>query len=243
MKLEIFAQKCDLTHKTEIEKVAFISYLFFQTEGCQEFDRNDIHNWFDHLNFAQPNMSRLISGLIKSQYFIKGKGKNAFRLHARQIAKFESTINWLNDTTEEIEFSGLILPEAVFLKSRGYIENIAKQINASYENNLFDACAVLMRRLVEILLIHTYQNYGLDSLITSSSGQYKELSGIIKDSINNQKVNLSKGTKECLDTFRILGNFSAHRIEYNCKRGDIKLVALDYRALVEELLYKAGIRK
>ena len=242
MRLENFAQKCDIVNKTEIEKVAFLAFFFLQTEGKQDFDRSDIRDWFDVLNFTQPNMSRLVLGLNKSLLFTKGKGKDSFRLHVKQIIQFKSTINWLNDVSEEIIFSGAILPESVFLKSRGYIEILAKQINASYENNLFDGCAVLMRRLVEILLIHAYQNSGQESQIIAPSGQYKDLSFIIKDAVSNQKINLSKGTKDCLDVFRLLGNFSAHRIEYNCKRDDIKKVALDYRALIEELLYKAGIR-
>jgi len=242
MKLEYFSHKCDLVNKTEIEKVAFIAFFFLQTKGKQDFDRNDAQKWFDTLGFTQPNMSRLILGLTKSPFFTKGKGKNTFRLHPKQIVQFKSTLNWLDEESEEIIFSGDILPESVFIKTRGYIEILAKQINATFEYNLFDGCAVLMRRLVEILLIHTYQNSGQESQILSPSGQYKDLSFIIKDVVTNQKTGLSKGTKDCLDTFRVLGNFSAHRIEYNCKRDDIKKVALDYRAMIEELLYKSGIR-
>jgi hypothetical protein len=242
MKLENFAQKCDIVNKTEIEKVEFLAFFFLQTEGKQDFDRNDIRKWFDILSFTQPNMSRLVLGLSKSPLFTKGKGKDTFRLHAKQIIHFKSTLNWLGKESEEIIFNGDILPEAVFIKTRGYIEILAKQINATYENNLFDGCAVLMRRLAEILLIHTYQYSGQESQILSPSGQYKDLSFIIKDVVTNQRISLSKGTKECLDTFRVLGNFSAHRIEYNCKRDDIKKVALDYRAMIEELLYKSGIR-
>jgi phage antirepressor YoqD-like protein len=242
MKLENFAQKSDLVNKSEIEKVAFLAYFFLQTEGKQEFDRNDIRIWFDTLNFTQPNMSRLVLGFSKSPLFTKGKQKDSFRLHAKQVIQFKTTLNWLDNISEEVVFSGAILPESVFLKTRGYIESLAKQINASYENNLFDGCAVLMRRLVEILLIHTYLHTGQEKEILSPSGQYNDLSFIIKNAISNKKINLSKGTKDCLDVFRLLGNFSAHRIEYNCKRDDIKKVALDYRAMVEELLYKSGIR-
>lgn len=99
-----------------------------------------------------------------------------------------------------------------------------------------------MRRLVEILLIHTYRNNKLEELIIAPEGQYKDLSIIIKDVIQNQIIGLSKGTRNCIDTFRLIGNFSAHRIEYNCRRDDIKKIALEYRVSIEELLYKAGIR-
>ena len=68
------------------------------------------------------------------------------------------------------------------------------------------------------------------------------MSDIIKNAIYNQKIGLSKTTKSCLNEFREIGNFSAHKIYYNAKRGDLKKCILDYRATIEELLYKAGIK-
>lgn len=39
--------------------------------------------------------------------------------------------------------------------SRSYIVSIANQINGAYENGWYDACAVMIRRFVETLLIET----------------------------------------------------------------------------------------
>ena len=100
-----------------------------------------------------------------------------------------------------------------------------------------------MRRLIEILLILSYRHHSIETQIEDPTGGFKSLSKIIGDAKTNKTLGLSKPTKECIDEFRILGNFSAHRIEYNCKRGDIEKIRLDYRATVEELLYKAGIKK
>ena len=243
MNLEQFAQKCDLVSKPEIEKVALLAFFFRQTENKFDFGRDDIRDWFDRLHFTQPNMSRLAQRLTKSAIFTKGKSKDSNCLHSKKLAQFKSTFSWLSDNSEEIVFSGEILPETVFAGTRGYIELLAKQINASYEKNIYDGCAVLMRRLIEVLLIHAYQLIGEEAQIKATNDQYKDLSTIIKNATSNPTLNLSKGTKDCLDVFRVLGNFSAHRIEYNCTRGDIKKIALDYRAAVEELLYKSGVRK
>ena len=117
-----------------------------------------------------------------------------------------------------------------------------EQINASYEHNLFDACAVLMRRLLEVLLIHSYQHRSLESKILAPEGSFKELKAIIADATSTGDLALSRNTKTCLDSFRVLGNFAAHKITYNTTRDDIKNIALDFRATVEELLYKAGLR-
>lgn len=242
MNLEQFAQKSDLVNKTEIEKVALLAFFFYQTEGKLDFKPNDISDWFDQLHLAQPNISRLTRKLKQSVMFNRGKYPATFRLHVRQLGHFKSAMSWVGVESEEIVFSGEILPESVFSGTRGYIESLAKQINASYENNIFDGCAVLMRRLIEVLLILAYRYTAQEAQIKVAGDQYKDLSGIIKDGISNSQLCLTKGTKDCLDEFRVLGNFSAHRIEYNCKRGDIKKIALQYRAAFEELLYKAGVR-
>ena len=42
--------------------------------------------------------------------------------------------------------------------------------------------------------------------------------------------------------FKDLGNYSAHKIWYNCTQGDIKPHILKYRAIIEELMYKAGLK-
>lgn len=242
MKLDQFSEKCDLVNKTEIEKVALLAFYYYKKENKKDINFIEIKGWFESLNFTIPNMSRLAKRLSKSPVFTRGKEKETIKLHPKQIAKFENEdFKWVNDESEEVVFSGEILPESVFAHTRGYIEILAKQINSSYEHNLFDGCAVLMRRLIEILLIHTYQFIGQEEKIMNSQGQHIDLSAIIKHAINNSLINLTKDSKGCLDTFRVLGNFSAHKIEYNCRRGDIKKVSLDYRATIEELLYKSGI--
>lgn len=119
---------------------------------------------------------------------------------------------------------------------------LAKQINTSYEQNLFDGCAVLMRRLIEVLLILTYHNFQIESAIQNNDGSYISLNNTIADAKSNMFINLSKTTKSCIDKFRMLGNFSAHEIYYNARRADIEKVQMLYRVAVEELLYKAGIK-
>ena len=48
----------------------------------------------------------------------------------------EDILNWESD--EKIAENQTILPEKLYSNTRNYIEQLAKQINASYENNLFD---------------------------------------------------------------------------------------------------------
>ena len=69
------------------------------------------------------------------------------------------------------------------------------------------------------------------------------LSEIVADAKTNAVLSLSRNTKQSLDKIRDIGNFAAHKIFYNTKKSDIDGIQLEYRATVEELLYKSGIRR
>ena len=135
------------------------------------------------------------------------------------------------------------IPKILYEETRGYIECLCKQINASYEYNIYDGCAILMRRLLEILLIHSYEAIGKIGLIQEASGEYKGLSYIINYTLSNKPFSLAKESQELLDTFRQLGNFSAHKIQYNAKRKYIDDVKVVYRLTMEELLYISKMKK
>src|SRR5690606_19553500 len=110
------------------------------------------------------------------------------------------------------------------------------------ENNIFDGCAVLMRRLLEICLILAYEKLAIEDEIKDSQGGYKLLNAIIDNAKLSKKLALSRNSKDSLEIFRSLGNFSAHKIYYNAHRKDVESRVLDYKALIEELFYKAELR-
>ncbi|WP_179033026.1 DUF4145 domain-containing protein [Paenibacillus kribbensis] len=244
MSLSLYSKKIDLARKTEIDKVTYLSYYFHESEQKTFFYLADILGWFDDLNFVRPNISRLKTNLKKSRNFVKGKQVDSFMLHPNKYSDLKLELSFLIMEDEEVKTgSNEVIPNDFFQDTRGYIKKISKQINSSYENNIFDGCAVLMRRLLEILLIHSFENLKLDGLIRNKNNDYLMLSEIIDEAKKNSLLNLSRNTKEHLDYFRKLGNFAAHKIYYNTKKQDIEKILLDYRSAIEELLYKSGIKK
>ena len=57
---------------------------------------------------------------------------------------------------------------------------------------------------------------------------------------NNQILKISRIKSE-FDTFRMVGNFSAHNITYTAGKKDIDDIKLNYRVMLEELYSKAGL--
>ena len=104
-----------------------------------------------------------------------------------------------------------------------------------------------MRRLLEVLLIHSYQHCGLGSKILGPNKSFKELKTIIVEVNSTGDIALSLNTKTCLDSFRVLGVCweisQLTRLPTTLHGMTSKNIALDFRAAVEELLYAAGLMK
>jgi len=241
MSLIQFVTASHFLEQTEINKTRLLAFYHLKVNGKTEFAVKDVTGWFETLNLAAPNTSRLKQNILKSNFFVRAGKSDNYKLHAREISILDSLYPKINQN-EEVKSLDSILPESLYLVGRSYIESIAKQINASYEHNIYDGCAVLMRRLIEILLIHAYEKLGIAQSIKDSNGNYYLLERIVQDAISNSSLTLSRNTKDCLDKFRTLGNFSAHKIFYVCKPSYIQEVILDYRATIEELLHKSGLK-
>ena len=139
------------------------------------------------------------------------------------------------------DFSDEMLPFDLYANTRQNIESIADQINKAFCCEIYDGCAVLMRRLIEMLIILSYKKNNLETEIRGNDGNYIKLSGIIEKAVANSTLDLTRNAKKYLDIFREKGNLSAHNPFHNSRKKDLELIQPKFRHLVEELLYKAEI--
>jgi hypothetical protein len=237
-----FLTQSAIDSQNEINRVRLLAFYFLRRDGISEFTIDHVMTWCSLADLPSPNPSRLRKNMRSSNFFIKGDGPNSFRLHRTTLDSLDSQFPELAEGSEDIVSTEGILPNGLLEGSRGYLVRLGEQINACYSSNIFDGCAVLMRRLLEVLLILTYRHLGIEGTIMRPDTRHKDLSQIVADAISNPVLKLSKAARDELDVFRDLGNLSAHRIEYNCRRGDLKPRILSYRASVEELLYRSGVK-
>lgn len=125
--------------------------------------------------------------------------------------------------------------------TRGYIEKIANQANGAYENGWYDACAVMLRRLVETLIIEAFEKHQLDAKIKNASGDFLYLRDLIDKTLAEGSWNLSRNAKQALQTLKDIGDKSAHSRHFIAQRGDIQPVIPDIRTVVQELLFLSGL--
>jgi len=244
MTVDTFLNVSNFAAKTEIERTELFAFYLLQVNQQSIFTLKEVAEFFNAHGFSRPNSSRLAEKLKKSKGFVKATGAGNYQLHKLKVETLKREFPDIDSKSEEIITEDKILPEGLYLKTRGYIEILAKQINASYDHNIFDGCAILMRRLIEILLVLTYKHLGRLDEIEDTSGTLKNLSTIINHTLSNNVIpSLCRDSRELLDHLRELGNSSAHRISYNAKKGDINPIRQRFRVLVEELLYASEIKK
>lgn len=200
-----------------------------------------LEDYVDALRNAGYSDSGILSDLQTEVIRITNRARN----WSEWRAVMEGWINELNNPSVDsttITQQGTIIPDAVISNSPNYIKKLCMQINASYENNLFDCTAVMMRRVMEILLILSYRKNNIEAdIINPKTNRHLMLDGIVKNAEQNQVLGLSANTKHDMALIKDLGNYSAHKIWYNCTNQDIDHCALKYRAIIEELLYKSGL--
>lgn len=169
MQLLKFMEAVDLAAKPETERATLLCFYHYKEDGETTFTMAKIVLWLEECNFSKPNTSRL------KEHLTKGKGKSfrpsktikgAIEFVPTVLQSLERDFGDLWTDTVTIESHDELIEEAKFCGKRPFLTRLIQQINFTYGNNCFDACAVLMRRLFEVLLVLSYQNKGIEADIT-----------------------------------------------------------------------------
>ena len=135
-----------------------------------------------------------------------------------------------------------ILPHAMVRNTRGYVERVCYQINGCYEKGWFDACAVMMRRLLETLIIEVFEHHKLDAKIkNATTGDFLFLKDLIDRVVQEPSWNIGRNARQALPRLKQLGDQSAHSRRYIAYREDIDKASTDFRTVCQELLSLAKL--
>lgn len=148
---------------------------------------------------------------------------------------------WLPPAEGTEAKSQTIVYNPLVKNTRSYIEKIANQINGCYENGWFDACAVMIRRLLETLIIEAFEKHKIEHKIMKN-GDYVFLRDLISITLAETSFNLGRNTKTALPKLKDIGDKSAHSRRFIAIRHDIDDIKTDLRTVVQELLIVAGLK-
>ena len=77
-----------------------------------------------------------------------------------QVRLIRATLLGIMDRLRETEPSAELIPIDIVNGTRDYVVKIAEQANGCYGKGWYDACAVMLRRLIEILIVDSYEARG-----------------------------------------------------------------------------------
>jgi hypothetical protein len=113
--------------------------------------------------------------------------------------------------------------------------------NGCYASQWYDACAVMMRRLLEAVIIEAFEAKGLAAKVKDGKGDFFQLAPLINAALAEPAWNLSRTVKKELPDLRDLGHKSAHGRHYLTKKLYVDELKTPFRDALEAFLHEAGL--
>lgn len=161
-------------------KIDYFMYYLTIVNKAEGARPKDIELCFDQLKIRKysntssylRNNSKKIKG--KSPKFIFHNG--LYHLERQNKIQIDSIIG----TPQKIDPTNNYFPLELFANTRGYLESIAIQTAACYDNGLFDACSVMTRKLLEVLIIEAFERHNIASKIKDNNDNFFFLSDLFE---------------------------------------------------------------
>src|SRR6267154_3998825 len=185
------------------------------------------------------NVSRLNRKLTVDRPTALATG-DAWRLHPATRRELEEQMGAFRKSQPAKSTSSL-LPKELFVGTRGYLERVVHQVNASYDYGLYDCCAVMGRRVLETLIIELYEKEERAAEIKAGDGNFLMFAGLVSFLEHDGSIQLSRNTLKGLRDYKALGDLSAHNRRFNARKDDIDRVQNGLRVATEELLHLSGL--
>lgn len=137
-----------------------------------------------------------------------------------------------------------LFPLEIIRDTRGYIERIAEQACGSYDQGWYDAAAVMCRRLLETLIIETYEAHKLEHKIKNAAdGSYFYLGNLIISILGETAWTIGRNARKALPQLKDVGDQSAHSRRYLARKAGIDKLRREFRIVIEELLHLSNLKK
>ncbi len=198
------------------------------TDACQIEDRTkqDLFEAISRLKSASAQLSER----VKSHQEI------------RLICNSSLLVQIEQATVSSIPTTEQVIPLAVVRGTRGYLERLVTQANGCYEYQWYDACSVMIRKLVEILIIELYETKGRAAEIKDTRDEFLTLRDLVLIVTNETSWSLGRETKRTLPLLKELGDRSAHTRRYLSTKTDVDKVLPGLRVVVDEFIHLSNLK-
>lgn len=228
----------DFTELTSADQIDCFSYFLTQVQKDDGIRPSTIKKCFDDLNL--PPYSNILLYLKANTKKSKNKPAKYFAKNGRYYLMPSLISNVSTNVlgkAKSAKPTNDLYPLEIFNDTRSYIKQIALQASVCYDYGLYDACNVMMRRLLETLIIETFERKGRESEIKGKDGNFFYLKDLIDTLIQDTKISISRNSKQGLKQLKNLGDLSAHNRRFLAKKSDIENNKDSLRIVIEELMH------
>ena len=210
-----------------------IPYLVFYCSKEGPTNGSEIRKCFETLQLAPySNIPSYLNSKSTGKDALLIKDKNGYKLR-RHI--HEKISNELSDTIPII-ISTNLFDITILDNTQYYLINMAKQMCGCYETGLYDACLVMMRKLLETLIIECFERYAIDSQIKNTDDTFLFLKDLIPAYLNSNRWNASKNIISSMKKIKKYGDASAHNRRFIAKKSHLEDLKFELGQAVQEIV-------
>lgn len=220
-----------------------ISFLWYyrQTQEFEDRTASELANDLRDEHFPRPNVTRLNHELMRSRFTIKGRRLGSFQIDVRRLSDLDEIYGKFLKI-KKVEVQDSVIPAEWVKDTRVYLEKLAYQINGSYDCGFYDACAVMMRRLMESLIIEIYIRDNRHHEI-QNNGAFLGLEKLIAHIRADSKLTLGRNTPKTMTEVKQIGDTAAHDRVCITGKPDIDDLRTRYRHMLQSLMAASKILK
>lgn len=238
MTLDTFVHQInDFDTSTASSKIDYFVYYHTVVKENEGATAKDIEACFDELKTTKySNIPQYLKNNIKK---VKGKTpkfilqKSAYHLERSKKSEIDALVN----APRAVIPTNNYFPLELFSNTRGYLTTIAQQAAGCYDQGLYDACSVMTRKLLEVLIIEAFERHSISAKVKNSNDNFYYLSDLIEIFKNESTWNIGRNAKNSLPSLKKMGDLSAHNRRYIARKNDIDKLRDDLRIVLEELIH------
>lgn len=235
MDIEVFAGRIEnFAEMSASEAIPFFGYFLTKVENNTSFTAKDIEECFIALNLPKySNISAYLSKAVRRKTVVKNKqrGYNISLIETKRIDE-------ILKIPRQVVPSANFFPLELFDGTRDYLRKSARQAIMCYDIEAYDACLVMVRRILETLIIELFEKKGISDRIKNSHGYYMFCGDLIDELLKEKNLwTIGRNTVQALPSIKTKGDLSAHNRRFNAKKSDIDQLKDGLRITIEELIH------
>ncbi|MBD5325021.1 MAG: DUF4145 domain-containing protein [Bacteroides sp.] len=235
MEIQEFVSRIDdFIGMSSSEVIPYFGYFLTKFESNVSFTAKDIEECFIKLHIPKySNISAYLSRAVKKKIFVRNK------LGGYNISLTESKrIDEILKIPRNVVPSENLFPLELFNNTRDYLKKTAKQAIICYDMGAYDACLVMIRRLIETLIIELFEKQAIADRIKNPQGNYMFCGDLIDELLKEKRLwTIGRNTVQVLPSIKTKGDLSAHNRRFNAKKSDIDQLKDGLRITIEELIH------